>query len=75
VGFVVEGTETGFLRKLRFTLPICIPPIAPQPPSSITWGWYNRPVVAAAPTGLSLIPLIIITIIIIITHFLELSRS
>jgi hypothetical protein len=35
------------LRVLRFTLPIFIPPIAPQSPSSIIWGWYNSPVVAA----------------------------
>jgi hypothetical protein len=45
------------LRVLRFPLPICIPPIAPQSPSSAIWGWYNRPVVAAVPSGLSLTPL------------------
>jgi hypothetical protein len=28
----------GFLRVLRFPLPIFIPPIAPQSPSSIIWG-------------------------------------
>jgi hypothetical protein len=28
--------------------------------SSIIWGWYNRPVVAAVPSGLSLTPLRII---------------
>jgi hypothetical protein len=38
-------------------MPIFIPPIAPQSPSSIIWGWYNRPVVAAVPSGLSLTPL------------------
>jgi hypothetical protein len=43
-----------FLRVLRFLLPIFIPPIAPQSPSSIIWGWYNRPVVAAVTSGLSL---------------------
>jgi hypothetical protein len=31
--------------------------IGPQSPSSIIWGWYNRPVVAAVPSGLSLTPL------------------
>jgi hypothetical protein len=31
-----------------------------QSPSFITWGWYNRPVVAAVPSGLSLTPLTII---------------
>jgi hypothetical protein len=44
----------GFLRVLQFTLPILIPPVAPQSPSSIIWGWYNMPVVAAVPSGLSL---------------------
>jgi hypothetical protein len=37
-----SGTGAGFLRVLRFPLPIVIPPIAPQSSSSITWGWYNR---------------------------------
>jgi hypothetical protein len=55
-----SGAGAGFLRILRFPLPICIPPIAPQSPSSIIWGWYNRPVVAAVPSGLSLTPLRII---------------
>jgi hypothetical protein len=34
------------------TLPIFIPPIGPQPPSSIIWGLYNRPEVATVPSGL-----------------------
>jgi hypothetical protein len=51
-----------FLRVLRFPLPIVIPPIAPQSPSSIIWGLYNRPEVAAVPSGLSPTPLIIIII-------------
>jgi hypothetical protein len=54
------GTGTGLLRVLRFPVPIFIPPIAPQSPPYITWGWYNRPVVAAVPSGLSLTPLRII---------------
>jgi hypothetical protein len=41
-----SGTEAGFLRVLRFPLPILIEPIAPQLPSPI-WGWYNRREVAA----------------------------
>jgi hypothetical protein len=41
----------------RFPLPIFIPLIAPQSPSYIIWGWYNRPIVAAIPSGLSLPPL------------------
>jgi hypothetical protein len=36
------------------SLSVFIPPIAPQSPSSIIWGWYNRPEVAAVPSGLSL---------------------
>jgi hypothetical protein len=51
-----SGTEAGFLRVLRFPLPIRIPPTAPQSLSSIIWGWYNGPVVAAVPSGLSLTP-------------------
>jgi hypothetical protein len=47
----------GFLRVLRFPLPIFIRPIAPQSPSSIIWGLYNRPEVAAVPSGLSPTPL------------------
>jgi hypothetical protein len=41
-----------FLRVLRFPLPIFIPPIAPQSSSSIIWGFYNRPEVAAVPRDL-----------------------
>jgi hypothetical protein len=37
------GTGAGFVRVLLFPLQIRIPPIAPQSPSSIIWGWYNRP--------------------------------
>jgi hypothetical protein len=51
-----SGAGAGFLRVLRFTLPIFIPPIAPQSPSSIIWGLYNRPEVAAVPSGLSPTP-------------------
>jgi hypothetical protein len=47
------GTRAGFLRVLRFPLSIFIPPTAPQSPSSIIRGWYNRPVVAAVPSGLT----------------------
>jgi hypothetical protein len=49
-----RGTGAGFLRVLRFPLSILILLIAPQSPSPIIWGWYNRPVVAAVPSGLSL---------------------
>jgi hypothetical protein len=38
-----SGTRAGFLRKLQFSLPVRIPPIAPQSSPSIIWGWYNRP--------------------------------
>jgi hypothetical protein len=37
-----RGTGAGFLRVLRFPLPIFIPPTAPH--SSVIRGWYNRPV-------------------------------
>jgi hypothetical protein len=46
-----------FSEYFGFPLSIFIPPIAPQSPSSIIWGWYNRPIVAAVPSGLSLTPL------------------
>jgi hypothetical protein len=46
-----------------------IPPIAPQSPSSIIWGLYNRPEVAAVPSRISTTPLIIIIIIIKINTF------
>jgi hypothetical protein len=49
-----SGAVAGFLRVLRFPLPIFIPPIAPQSPSSIIWGLYNRPEVAAVPRVLVL---------------------
>jgi hypothetical protein len=40
-----SGTGSGFLRVLRFSLPIRIPLIAAQSlSSSIICGWYNRPV-------------------------------
>jgi hypothetical protein len=55
-----SGAGACFLRVLWFPLPIFIPPIAPQSPSSIIWGLYNRPEVAAVPSGLSPTPLIII---------------
>jgi hypothetical protein len=51
-----SGAGAGFLRVLRF-LPIFIPPTGPQSPSSIIWGWYNRPEVAAVRSGFSPIPL------------------
>jgi hypothetical protein len=41
-----SGAGVGFLQVLRFPLPIFIPPTAPQSPSPIIWGWYNRPEVA-----------------------------
>jgi hypothetical protein len=38
----LSGTGAGFLRVLRFPLPIRIPPTTPQSSSYIIWGWYNR---------------------------------
>jgi hypothetical protein len=62
VGFVVDKVALGqvFSEYFGFPMPIFIPPISPQSPLSIIWGWYNRPVVAAVPSGLSLTPLTII---------------
>jgi hypothetical protein len=40
-----SGAGAGFLRVLRFPLPVFVPPIAPQS-SSLIWGLYKRPVVA-----------------------------
>jgi hypothetical protein len=62
-----SGSGVGFLRYLRYPLPIFISQIrvAPQSPSSSTLGWYNRPVVVAVTSGPSLTPLIIIIIIMI----------
>jgi hypothetical protein len=37
------GIGTGLLQVLWFLLSILIPPTAPQPSSSIIWGWYSRP--------------------------------
>jgi hypothetical protein len=54
-----SGTGVGFHRELRFPFQIFIPPISPQSPSSIIWGWCHRQEVAAGPSGLSLTPLII----------------
>jgi hypothetical protein len=51
-----SGTGEGFLRVLRFPLPILISPTAPHT-SSLGRSWYNRPVVPDAPSGLSLTPL------------------
>jgi hypothetical protein len=39
-----SGTGVGFLRVLRFPLPILIPPTALHSSSSIFQGWYNRPI-------------------------------
>jgi hypothetical protein len=52
-----SGAGAGFFRVPRFPLPIFIPPIARQSPSSIIWGLYNRPEVAAIPSWLSPTPL------------------
>jgi hypothetical protein len=39
-----SGTGGGFLRVLRFPLPVLIPPTTPHSSSSIIRGWYSRPV-------------------------------
>jgi hypothetical protein len=51
-----EGdTVADFLRVLRFSLPILIPPTAPHSPSIIR-SWYNRSKSGGVPSGLSLTP-------------------
>jgi hypothetical protein len=41
-----SGSGAGFLRVLRFPLPVFIPPTAPYSSSSSStiWGWYDRPI-------------------------------
>jgi hypothetical protein len=62
MGFVVDKVALGqvFSEYFGFPCQSSFPPISPQSPSSIIWGWYNRPIVAAVPSGLSLTPLKII---------------
>jgi hypothetical protein len=45
-----------FSEYFGLSLPIFIQPTAPQSSSSITWGWYNRQVMATVPSGLSITP-------------------
>jgi hypothetical protein len=49
--FVMDrsGAGAGFLRELRFPLPIYIPSASPQSSFTITRGWHNRPGVVAVP--------------------------
>jgi hypothetical protein len=49
-----SGAGAGFLRELRFPLPIFIPPITPQSPSSIIWGCTIGHLVADVSRGPSL---------------------
>jgi hypothetical protein len=49
------GTGAGFLRVLRFPLPILIPPTVPHT-SFMARGWYIGQSVADVPSGLSLTP-------------------
>jgi hypothetical protein len=46
-----------FSEYFGFPCQSSILPIAPQSPSSIIWGFYNRPEVTAVPSGLSPTPL------------------
>jgi hypothetical protein len=36
-----NGAGAGFLWVLRFPMPVFVPPIAPQSPSSLIWGWSS----------------------------------
>jgi hypothetical protein len=49
-----SGTGAGFLRVLRFPLPILIPPTAPHSSSSIIRAGTVGQIVADVPSGLSL---------------------
>jgi hypothetical protein len=59
--FVVDKVALGqvFSEYFGFLLPIFIPPIAPQSSSSIIWVLYNKPEMAAVPSGLGPTPPII----------------
>jgi hypothetical protein len=54
---ICDGQFGRFSPSTLVPLSVFIPPIAPQSPSSIIWGWYNRPIVAAVPSGLSRAPI------------------
>jgi hypothetical protein len=52
MGFVVDKVALGQVFSEYFgfpCLPIFIPPVSPQSPLPLVWGWYNRPAVAAEP--------------------------
>jgi hypothetical protein len=57
MGFVVDKVALAQLlfRVVLFPMPALIPPVAPYS-SSIIRVWYNGPVAAAVPNGLSLTP-------------------
>jgi hypothetical protein len=63
---VQRGVGAGFLRLLRFTLPILIPLTAPHSLSSIIRGRYNRPVMVAVPSGFCLTQMMMMMMMIII---------
>jgi hypothetical protein len=56
VEFVVDKVEMGqvFCEYFGFPCQFSFKPTAPKS-SSINRGWYNRPVVAAVPSGLALL--------------------
>jgi hypothetical protein len=59
VGFVVDKMALGQVHSEYFGFPCNLhSTVASQSPSSIIWGWYIRPIVAAVSSGLT--PLIII---------------
>jgi hypothetical protein len=62
VGFVVDKVVLG----QAFSEGISVSPVIfIRPPSSVFWGWYSRPAVAAVPSGLSLTPLRVIIILVV----------
>jgi hypothetical protein len=55
VRFLVHKVALGQFISEYFDFPF-ITPTVPQSPSSIIWGWGNRPLMAAVPSGSSLTP-------------------
>jgi hypothetical protein len=62
IGFVVDKVGQVFSEYFGFPCQSLFHQLLHSHHLSIIWGWYNRPVVAAVPSGLGLTPLTIIII-------------
>jgi hypothetical protein len=60
VGFMVDKVALGQVFSECLGFPVNLHSTSYSTITIIIWGWYNRPVVAAVPSGLSLTPLGII---------------